>query len=191
MGFSIMGKKSKNNEVSEISDSGTLSLDVEQHQQANERKAWKRSSGSSDIPLGEYPVDITLLSRGTSKGKATSGSPNFRVEGTIASGDHAGTKLNAFYVAAGETANQYYQFLEGVMGISVEDFPVKNGKVQIPIPSQAELDKHLGDSITMSVDAKRPRPGGTDGQVTVDCSVVLGGSTGGSAKKAKKSKIAS
>ncbi len=186
-----MGKKDKNNASSassEISGSGTMRIKREDFDKAvaAQGEVQMRGAGGPDFVLkDEYVGTITKVLRGESNGRKTKGSPNYRTEVTVDSpNDYAGRKANVFNIAHDSTSTSYLKFLHAVLGIRPEDIESDSeGYLIIPRPSQAELDKAMGKSVTIVCNGSSKREGTEYMNFDFDFVVV-----GAGAKKAKKDK---
>jgi hypothetical protein len=191
-----LGKKNKGiNSESEISDSGVLSMDMDEFNTAVERRTWGGGGGSRMPAVGDYDARITEIIRGESKGAATGGSPAYQTKVEIVGGEFAGSGLNIFTIAHGTTMQRYLKFLEAVMGIAPDAIESVNGRPQIPIISQSAAEKQVGKIVRVHVNHRARNDGsknadGTPRMGTDNDFVITEADAKAEKKKAKKSKIA-
>lgn len=176
------GKKNK----SAISESGVLSLDTAQHEQALKSKDW-RGGGGTLLPVNQdgYEFTITAITRGESNGEKTKGAANYRLEAALDDpefSEYAGTRANLFFIAHGNVAGRYLKFLEVAGGIDPEDLDPK----AIPVPKQDEVDEWVGKRIKISVDSHSPDYKDAT-KTRADYSLVE--AIGGGKKAGKKAKV--
>lgn len=153
-----MAKKDKKN--SEISSSGTLRISRDQFKEAYDRQD-QISTGTSgpDFVVGDsYTGKIVKLSKGESKGAVTAGATNYRTEVELEGGEYTGRKANVFVIAHPNTSTGYMKFVTAVLGIAPEDFPTDSeGYVELPEPTESQLDQYIGKTVTVAATRIRPR----------------------------------
>ncbi len=175
-----MAKKDKGAK-SEISRSGVLTLDDEQHKAAMERKEYSKRGATEKIPSGTYNAEIEEATLEVQGGTGvTAGSDKIALKLRVTEGEQKGRSVFARAIAHGSTGGTFLNLLEAV-GVDLESMGQR-----IRIPTEKEVAAWVGQPIVAFVSYKKDADWPDVG---------LGAPEEGSAKKAggakkKKSKIA-